>query len=181
MNGSDNDLGPFDWDRIPMKRDHPDWLFALPWGVKVWNFAIEEVHEYVLRNLREIAEDYDFDGIEMDFARGVVFPAGQQWESRDRMTEFVRKLRVMLLDIERRPFAGSRLARQSASTPPWTITTPPAATATRRSKCSVGRFPTGIGRAPTASRRSTSLTLLIVQDPPSSTARRIRRWVIPRR
>ncbi|MCZ6678763.1 MAG: family 10 glycosylhydrolase [Candidatus Poribacteria bacterium] len=104
MNGSDNDLGPF--ARIPMKVQHPDWMFRTPWCTHedngYWNFALEEVHEYVLRNLREVAERYDFDGIELDFARGVVFPAGQGWLNRDKLTQFIRELRLMLLEIERR-------------------------------------------------------------------------------
>ena len=104
MNGSDNDLGPF--AKIPMKVQNPDWMFRTPWCAHedngYWNFAIPEVHEYVLRNLREVAENYNFDGIELDFARGVVFPAGQQWEHRDRLTEFMRKARLLLLEIEER-------------------------------------------------------------------------------
>ena len=109
MNGSDNDMGPF--AKIPMKMQHPDWMFRTPWCTHehtgYWNFAIPEVHAYVLRNLREVAENYDFDGIELDFARGVVFPAGEQWEHRDRLTEFMRKVRLLLLEIEEqrgRPF-----------------------------------------------------------------------------
>lgn len=109
MNGSDNDLGPF--EKIPMKVQHPDWLFRTPWCTHeyngYWNFEIPEVHRYVLRNLRELAENYDFDGIELDFARGVVFPAGQQWQNRDKLTEFMRKVRLLLLEIgqqRNRPF-----------------------------------------------------------------------------
>ena len=52
MNGSDNDLGPFAC--IPAKVAHPDWLFRTPWCTHedngYWNFALPQVHEYVLRN-----------------------------------------------------------------------------------------------------------------------------------
>ena len=101
MNGADNDLGPF--AVIPMKVAHPNWLFRTPWCTHehnaYWNFAVPQVHDYVLRNLREVAERWPFDGIEIDFARGVVFPPGEGWINRDGLTEFVRRLRECLQAI----------------------------------------------------------------------------------
>ena len=98
INGSDNDLGPV--AKIPMKEEHPDWLIHL-WNANgYWNFALEEVHEYKLSILREAAEDYDFDGIELDFARVCpVLPPGHQWEYRDRLTDFIRATRAMLQEV----------------------------------------------------------------------------------
>ena len=106
INGSDNDLGPV--AEIPMKEAHPDWLIHT-WNANgYWNFAIEGVHEYKLSILREAAENYDFDGIELDFARVCpVLPPGHQWEYRDRLTDFIRATRAMLLEVARkrgRPF-----------------------------------------------------------------------------
>ena len=106
INGSDNDLGPV--AEIPMKEAHPDWLIHT-WNANgYWNFAIEGVHEYKLSILREAAENYDFDGIELDFARVCpVLPPGHQWEYRDRLTDFIRATRAMLLKVARkrgRPF-----------------------------------------------------------------------------
>ena len=106
INGSDNDLGPV--AEIPMKEAHPDWLIHT-WNANgYWNFAVEGVHEYKLSILREAAENYDFDGIELDFARVCpVLPPGHQWEYRDRLTDFIRATREMLLEVERkrgRPF-----------------------------------------------------------------------------
>ena len=106
INGSDNDLGPV--AEIPMKEAHPDWLIHT-WNANgYWNFAIEGVHEYKLRILREAAENYDFDGIELDFARVCpVLPPGHQWKYRDRLTDFIRATRAMLLEVGRkrgRPF-----------------------------------------------------------------------------
>ena len=106
INGSDNDLGPV--SEIPMKEAHPDWLIHT-WNANgYWNFALEGVHEYKLSILREAAENYDFDGIELDFARVCpVLPPGHQWEYRDRLTDFIRATRAMLLEVERergRPF-----------------------------------------------------------------------------
>ena len=115
MNGSDSDpqyvegRGSFiddggNLNDVPLKREHPDWLIELPWGGNGnWNFAVEGVRAYVLRNLREIAEDYDFDGLELDFARGCpVLPPGRAWEDRHLLTELVRSLRLMTLEVERR-------------------------------------------------------------------------------
>ena len=101
INGSDNDLGPV--AKIPMKEAHPDWLIHL-WNANgYWNFAIDDVHEYKLSILREAAEDYDFDGIELDFARVCpVLPPGHQWEYRDRLTDFIRATRAMLQEVARK-------------------------------------------------------------------------------
>ena len=60
-------------------------------------FAINVCHR---KNLREVAERWPFDGIELDYARsGVCFPAGTAWLRRDCMTGFVREMREMLLRI----------------------------------------------------------------------------------
>lgn len=115
INGSDNDP-QFDpphrddgseYDQpIPLKAEHPDWLLRKRHFF--WNFSVKEVRDLKLSILREVAEMYDFDGIQVDFARGpMMFPAGQQWVNRDLLTDFVRRLRVALLEVEKkrgRPF-----------------------------------------------------------------------------
>ena len=95
---------------IPVKADHPDWVLW-PYGPVesgYWNYAQPGVRAYVLEILREITQRYDFDGINLDFARmDVLLPAGRQWELRDHLTELMRSIRGMLLDHERargRPF-----------------------------------------------------------------------------
>ena len=105
MNGSDNDLGPF--ARIAMKVEHPEWTFHTSWCTHrdngYWNFSLAEVHEHVLQSLREVAERWAFDGMELDFGRsGAFFPAGQGWINRECMSDFVRQVRRMLLEIGRR-------------------------------------------------------------------------------
>ena len=53
-----------------------------------------------LNVVREVAEMYDFDGIQIDFARiPVLFPE-EQWLHRDILTDFMRAVRTTLLDIE---------------------------------------------------------------------------------
>lgn len=104
MNGSDNE--GHGQATIPMKESHPEWLFTGNGGTKIWNFAIKELRQYILENLTEIVENYDYDGLELNFARGYVLPPGRQWELRDSVTDFVTSVRKMLLELEtkgRRP------------------------------------------------------------------------------
>ena len=49
--------------------------------------------------LREVVENYDFDGIEIDFARGpITLPLGQQWKYRRHLTDFMSKVRSLTLN-----------------------------------------------------------------------------------
>lgn len=98
INGGDNDLGPT--AVIPLKEQHPEWLHTMPWGIKVWDFKFPEVRQYKLDILREAAENYDFDGLDIDYARNaIVLQAGQQWTHRDSITQFMRSVRAMLQEI----------------------------------------------------------------------------------
>lgn len=94
-----------------LKEAHPEWLiqtWASYGNPGYWNFVEQGVREYKLSILREIAEDYDYDGIEIDFARvPVILPPGHQWENRVYLTEFMRTVRAMTLEVEEnrdRPF-----------------------------------------------------------------------------
>ena len=117
INGSDNDV-PGRIPTLPMKERHPDWLIHT-WNKTIadkigaplngfWNFAIQGVRDYKLSILKEIAEVYDYDGVEIDFARTCpVLPPGHQWENRDALTDFMGSVRTMLLGVEKtrgRPF-----------------------------------------------------------------------------
>jgi hypothetical protein len=106
MNASDADLGKH--AKIPMKEAHPDWLLHPFPGhptlgeVVFWNYAIRGVRDHKLNVLREVAGNYDFDGMELDFSRRpLCLPIGHQWENRHHLTEFIRQVRLMLLEIER--------------------------------------------------------------------------------
>ena len=116
INGCDEALRGVD-GRIAVKRAHPDWLLnwnpdpnglpehASAWDKKIglWNFAVPEVRSFKLNVLRELAENYDLDGIQLDFARICpVLPIGHQWEHRESLTEFMRALRQMLLEVAQR-------------------------------------------------------------------------------
>ena len=109
INGSDNDVRGR-MPRLPMKDDHPDWLIHT-WNKTIsdatgqrlngyWNFAVQGVRDYKLSILQEVAEQYDYDGMEIDFARVCpVLPPGRQWESRHALTDFMRSLREVLLRV----------------------------------------------------------------------------------
>ena len=83
-----------------IKQEHPDWVVKTWWKQGLWNLAVPGVRELKLRILRELAENYDFDGFQLDFARHVpCLPPGRQWELRDHVTELVRMVRLMLLQV----------------------------------------------------------------------------------
>ena len=96
-------LGMRPAEQNPVKAAHPDWVIRSWWWQGLWNLAVPEVWDYILAELREVAENYDFDGMQLDFARHMpVLPPGRQWELRGQATEFVRRVRLMLLEMEER-------------------------------------------------------------------------------
>lgn len=104
FNASDSDLGTH--AKVPIKAEHPEWTIK-PWKghpgldqVTLLNFEFEGVREYKLQVLREAAEKYDFDGIELDLQRTpIYFPAGHQWQNHEILTGFMREVRAMLQEI----------------------------------------------------------------------------------
>lgn len=84
----------------PVKREHPDWVIKTWWWQGLWNYACPELREYQLAILREIAQKYDLDGFQLDFARHIpCLPPGRQWELRGEVTQFVGMVRGMLQEI----------------------------------------------------------------------------------
>jgi len=93
---SDNILYP----QIVM--DHPEWCNTWEDGSRdaTLNFAIPEVRAHALAMLREMATNYDIDGLELDWMRWCRhFPAGHQREYLDVLTDFVRQVREMLDEV----------------------------------------------------------------------------------
>lgn len=94
--------GPFS-EHQELAEAHPDWVIKGEWDQPLWNFGVPGARAYKARLLRELAEDYDFDGIEIDFARGTILtPPGHQWENRDAVTQFMRHVRTATLAVERK-------------------------------------------------------------------------------
>jgi len=90
-------------EAAPLKQAHPDWALKTNWWPHgLWNFAVPAVREYTIRALREVAQMYNFDGLQIDFARHVpCLPLGRQWELRHHVTELMRMARRMTLQVER--------------------------------------------------------------------------------
>ncbi len=87
----------------PVKQAHSDWVIRSWWWQGLWNLSNPDARHYRLQVLQELAANYDFDGIQLDFARHVpCLPPGRQWELREGVTEYVRQARLMLLDLEKK-------------------------------------------------------------------------------
>ena len=90
--------------RVPFKLEHPEWMIPRPFTRSpALNFEFAEVRDYTLGNLREVVEKFDFDGLEVDFARNApVLSPGRGWQLRDCVTELMRSIRAMTLELEKR-------------------------------------------------------------------------------
>ena len=98
-----------------LKLDHLDWLIggkdldvqrdptsAEYWAASALNYAVDGVRENRFRLIEEVCERYDVDGIEMDFDRMPhLFPPGQEEQNIPLMTEFVRRVRRRMDEVER--------------------------------------------------------------------------------
>lgn len=99
------------WTLPPVLVEHPEWGIPSPYWPKPWmhfNFTLKEVRQYKLDIIREVAERYDFDGIEIDWRCGLTtLPVMHAWENRDSLTTFMRSVREMLQQVAKkrgRPF-----------------------------------------------------------------------------
>lgn len=87
----------------PLLHSHPDWFIKSWYDQGLWNLAAPEVREYKLAYLNELIQRYELDGIQIDFSRHVpCLPVGRQWELRENVTEFVRRVRLMMLEMEKK-------------------------------------------------------------------------------
>ena len=95
--------GGLEMERVnPVKQANPDWVIKTWWWQGMWNLAAPGVRDYKVKVLRELAENYELDGFQLDFARHMpCLPPGRQWELRGEVTTFVRMVREMLLAVAR--------------------------------------------------------------------------------
>jgi glycosyl hydrolase family 10 len=103
-------------------KDHPDWRVGKPgekigdlyqdimgprvnpivgaWFWGALNFAIPEVRQRRLAEIRECCERYDVDGLDLDFQRfPVYFPIGEEAKFVETMTSWVREVRKLTNEI----------------------------------------------------------------------------------
>jgi hypothetical protein len=84
-------------EQSPVKAAHPDWLIRSWWWQGFWNYAVPDVREYRLKLIEEVVQQYDFDGVHLDFLRHTPHLApGPPWKLRHHLTRFLADVRTML-------------------------------------------------------------------------------------
>jgi hypothetical protein len=82
--------------------EHPEYRIGPDsnnWGQRVLNWAIPEVRRHKFGFIKEICENYDIDGFDLDFMRYPSFFRLKETSSIQRrtiMTDFIRKVREIL-------------------------------------------------------------------------------------
>jgi len=82
--------------------DHPEWCIVRPDGKEetAMDYAYPEVREHRLAILRELAENYDIDGLELNFNRWAKHFHRDEGEAKAPiMTEFMGQVRTMLDEV----------------------------------------------------------------------------------
>ena len=86
---------------------HPEWQIREPTlQVQDWNSAMDfsflEVREWMLGMMREVAQQYDVDGLELDYMRWChMFPPSFAPQRHPVLTDFMQQVRVMLDEVGR--------------------------------------------------------------------------------
>ncbi|MBI2498071.1 MAG: hypothetical protein HYV75_09265, partial [Opitutae bacterium] len=83
--------------------DHPEWVIRQPDGrdnETGLDYSFPQVRTHRLAIMRELAANYDLDGLELNFIRwGKHFPRDQGAAKAPIMTEFVGQIRAMLDEV----------------------------------------------------------------------------------
>ncbi len=82
-------------------REHPEYrrvpYHFTAWTDKAFDYGRQEVRDYHFSLIEELAERYDFDGLELDWMRfGYHFRPGHEAEGTELLTEFTGKVRSLL-------------------------------------------------------------------------------------
>ena len=81
------------------RRDHPEWIV----GNKAMDYGVPEVRGHVLRVVRELAELYDIDGLDLDFMRWPIYFKGDEVKANTPlMTDFIGEIRSILDEAGKR-------------------------------------------------------------------------------
>ena len=112
--GALTDYGPVMFRANKLKTEHPEYLMGDPkhlpkYGAwSAMNYGLPEVRELAFRYVEEVCQNYDVDGVELDFFRHPVFfkhnTAGAPCDDADReqMTGLVRRIREMTEAVGRK-------------------------------------------------------------------------------
>jgi hypothetical protein len=103
VNNAPGTLEGWAWHVVtPWHVNHPDWRIGQDlgdWNNRVLNWAIPAVRQHKFDFIREIIEQYDIDGFELDFMRHNNFFRPSETASAERrkiMLSFVRDVRELL-------------------------------------------------------------------------------------
>jgi len=105
INGGDNDRyedGHHCIDVPKFKEAHPECLIHYDKSIAglttpKYDFSKQAVRDHKIAILAEVLDNYDYDGIDIDYARACpVLPPGKQWMLRETLTEFMADLRKMV-------------------------------------------------------------------------------------
>ena len=80
-------------------KEHPEYRFELPGEKRVLNWAHAEVREWMFGFIRELCEQYDLDGFELDFMRFLPYFHPEETTHDQRveiMTAFIDRVRTLL-------------------------------------------------------------------------------------
>lgn len=91
--------GIYDFLTPKFMRDHPDWRIKREDGTPdvAMDYAHQGVRDHRMAIFTELVENYDIDGLELDFMRSCRYFAEHEAESHcDTMTAFVGDIRAML-------------------------------------------------------------------------------------
>lgn len=101
-----NDQHQDDADMPRLKHDHPEWLLGdkVPaWFNTSWDYTHAGVREHRLAMIREIANKYDFDGIELDWQRHAHhLPVHEAFRRKYVLTDFMRVARQIVNEAGQR-------------------------------------------------------------------------------
>ena len=86
-----------------MKREHPEWLLGPMEGIAfqmhrfAFDFSVPEVRAFKLRLIREACDQYDPDGLDLDFVRHPRYFKPEEVQAHaPLMTDFIRRVRAIL-------------------------------------------------------------------------------------
>jgi len=81
------------------RSEHPEWTIAN----RAMDYGVPQVREHILKVVRELAERYDMDGLDLDFMRWPVYFKGEEVEANTPlMTDFIGQIRAILDEAGKR-------------------------------------------------------------------------------
>ncbi|MFO7535879.1 MAG: hypothetical protein R6X19_09405 [Kiritimatiellia bacterium] len=103
-------------------REHPEFRRVpyrfTAWTDRAFDYGRQEVREHHFRLIEELAQRYDFDGLELDWMRfGFHFRPGHEGEGSDILTAFTERVRRLLDGFEKTRGHRIRLGARVPSRP----------------------------------------------------------------